>query len=107
MSEPMRLAGIRYEYSSMAIAQLMSMMKISGVVELIIFICCSFRLPYHANVMKVFEMMSSNTVRIALFIFFLFCFLFLLYPVATTLVVCCSCYPTNYIVLQGSAFPNV
>lgn len=70
MSEPMRLAGMRNEYSSMAIAQLISMMNMSGVEELITFICCSFRLPYHAKVMKVFDIISSNTVRIALFIVF-------------------------------------
>ena len=76
MSEPMRLAGIKKEYSNIAIAQLMRMMNISGVVALIIFICCNFRLPYQANVINVFEMTSSNTVRIALFIFLLFYFVF-------------------------------
>ena len=106
MSEPMRLAGMRNEYSNIAIAQLMRMMNMSGVLELITFICCSLRLPYHAKVMKVFEIISINTVSSALFIF-LFYFVFFLYVVAVVRIVYCSCCPKGCSGLRGLAFQDV
>src|SRR5271154_525911 len=52
----MRLAGIMKTYSKKAMPQLARMTSQSG--ELLNF---GFRLPYHANVMKMFEQVSSTT----------------------------------------------
>ena len=53
-----------------------SIMKMIGVAELIIFISCNLRLPYHANVMNVFEITNRTSVRIAFDIVNIFyCFL--------------------------------
>src|SRR5271154_2655869 len=56
--EPMRLAGTWKQYSKNAISQLTKMTLNSGVWRY-------FRWPYQANVMKMFEMVSSSRVVIS------------------------------------------
>src|SRR5277367_1822817 len=51
----MRLAGIMKRYSKKAMPQLATMTSQSGVP-----LNFEFRLPYHANVMKMFEQISST-----------------------------------------------
>src|SRR5437667_4892258 len=55
--EPMRLAGTWNRYSKKARAQLAAIAIQSGA-------CLTFRCPYHASVMKIFEMMSKIAVII-------------------------------------------
>lgn len=75
MSEPMRLAGMRNEYSSSATHQLMRIMNTIGVFGEMIFMSCSFRLPYQARVMKLFEMISRTSVRIIfVIVVYFYCF---------------------------------
>ena len=59
--EPMRLAGIMNEYSKKAMPHERAMMPMSGQ-SLMTFICCSFRLPYQAKVMKTLLTMSIKIV---------------------------------------------
>ena len=60
--KPMRLAGTVRQYSKKAIPQEKRITRISGQpVE--IFISCSFRWPYQANVMKTFEHISMRMVQ--------------------------------------------
>ena len=49
---------------------LMSMMKMIGVAEPIIFISCNLRLPYQASVIKVLEIMRNVIVNRILSIFY-------------------------------------
>ena len=67
-ANPMRLAGTRHEYSARAMPHERRMTKNSGVLLVISFMSCSLRCPYHAKVMKIFEMTSRITVKIAFFI---------------------------------------
>src|ERR1700674_251142 len=55
--EPMRLAGTWKQYSKKAIPQLMTITFQSATLR-------NFRWPYHANVMKIFEMVRRRIVRI-------------------------------------------
>ena len=101
ISLPMRLAGIKNEYSRSAIPQLMSIMKIIGVLVEMIFISCNFRLPYQARVIKLFDMMSSARVRIIFVILynnFTVSFLFLAVVIR---VVYCSLLPKGCSVPRG------
>ncbi len=54
---PIRLAGTWKQYSAKAISQLIKMTKNSGF-------SLNLRWPYHAKVMKRFEIVSSNIVFI-------------------------------------------
>ena len=65
--EPIRLAGIMKQYSTKAIPQLNRMIRYRGQ-SVEIFISWSFKLPYHANVMKTFEIIKSRIVN-QIFIF--------------------------------------
>src|SRR6266487_2331776 len=56
--EPMRLAGTWKRYSKKARAQLASIAIQSGA-------CLTFRCPYHASVMKIFDMMRRSAVIIS------------------------------------------
>ena len=56
-----RFAGTMAVYSNNATPQLAKMMRINGQ-SLIIPISDNFKLPYHANVIKMFETIKSNTV---------------------------------------------
>ena len=61
-TKPMRLAGTVRQYSKKAIPQEKRMMRMSGQpVE--IFISCSLRWPYQANVINTFEKMSIRMVQ--------------------------------------------
>ena len=60
--KPIRLAGTVRQYSKKAMPQEKRMMRMSGQpVE--IFISCSFRCPYQANVMNTFENTSISMVQ--------------------------------------------
>ena len=67
--EPMRLAGIRNEYSSRATPHDERMMSIKGQLVLI-FSSVSLRLPYQAKVIKTLLTISSSMVISAFGIFF-------------------------------------
>jgi hypothetical protein len=57
VSEPMRFAGTWNVYSGSAMSQLIRIINSSGL-------AFSFRCPYHARVMKIFEITSKITVII-------------------------------------------
>src|SRR6266481_3950480 len=65
--EPMRLAGTWKQYSKKAMPQLMTITFHNATLR-------NFKWPYHANVMKIFEMVRRRIVRIQrlLMVFFLF-----------------------------------
>src|SRR5258707_7954870 len=54
--EPIRLAGTWKQYSKKAIPQLMTITFHSATLR-------NFKCPYHANVMKIFEMVRRRIVR--------------------------------------------
>src|ERR1700756_381149 len=55
--EPIRFAGTWKQYSKKAIPQLMTITFHSATLR-------NFKCPYHANVMKIFEMVRRRIVRI-------------------------------------------
>lgn len=55
-------------YSAKAIPHESSITAYSGVLDDITFISCNLRWPYHAKVMKIFEMTSNTIVIMAFFI---------------------------------------
>lgn len=59
--KPILLAGTCREYSKKAIAHENTMTPMSGQL-LEMFICCNFKWPYHAKVMKMFDPIRSNIV---------------------------------------------
>lgn len=61
IDEPILLAGIIKEYSKNANPQLHNIISINGQSD-IIFISDNLRLPYHANVMKMLEIINNKTV---------------------------------------------
>ena len=67
---PILFAGTCAQYSRNATPQENRITRISGQLEEI-FISCSLRWPYHANVMNMFDAISSSIVQIA-FIVILF-----------------------------------
>lgn len=58
---PIRLAGTRKQYSKKAIPHERSIIPISGH-PVVIFISSSFRWPYHAKVIKMFDVRRNRTV---------------------------------------------
>ncbi len=109
MSEPMRLAGIRNEYSSRATHQLVSTMITIDVLGEMIFMSWSLRLPYQASVIKLFEMINSRMViRIFDIVVYFYCFIvsFLSWA-AAMLSVCCSLLPIGCSVPRGSVSQGV
>ena len=60
---PIRLAGTWQQYSKKAMAQLNAMTPMSGQ-WLLTPVCCSFRCPYHASVMKMLLSKRSRIVYI-------------------------------------------
>ena len=66
-SKPMRLAGTCRQYSTKAIAQLMSINAISPILANR-GICAIFRCPYHANVIKIFDISNNIIGEICLII---------------------------------------
>lgn len=69
MLEPIRFAGTCKQYSKKAIPQEMRMTRISGQPSEMC-ISCSFRCPYQAKVIQIFEPISNRIVQKALqFIF--------------------------------------
>ena len=71
---PMRLAGTWQQYSKKAIAQLKAMTPMSGQ-WLLTPVCCSFRCPYHASVMKMLLSTRSRIVYIPFIFSYVFNFL--------------------------------
>ena len=61
ISEPILFAGIMNEYSKNANPQLHNIINIRGQ-SVMIFISDNLRLPYHANVMKMLEMINKTIV---------------------------------------------
>ena len=60
-TKPIRLAGIWHEYSAKAMAHEKRITRYKGQDEMS-FICCNFRWPYHAKVIKTFDTTSNRMV---------------------------------------------
>ena len=79
MSEPIRFAGIRNAYSSSATHQLISTINTIEVFGEMTFISWSFRLPYQARVMKLFDTINSKIVSNDFdIVVYFYCFLIIL-----------------------------
>ena len=59
--KPILLAGIWHEYSASAMPHEKIITSHNGHDEMS-FICCNFRWPYHAKVIKMFDMTSNSIV---------------------------------------------